>query len=141
MKDCPTFGGCGSEGTLKPTGRGREGWDLWQCEKCSEYSWVKEKVKINMANNMSITRLNLLHNGANPHDIRADAEVTGDVGLYNELRMGAYGPDGECIADVLMGLDEHGELRVLITTDGKGEEDHNIAVYPLRDVNQAIQLG
>lgn len=142
MKDCPKFGGCGSKDTLKPTGRGKEGWDLWKCERCGEYSWVeKDKVETDMANNTSITRLNLLHNGANPQGIMADAEITGDAGIYNEIRMSAYDKEGNCIGDVLMGLDEKGELRVLLTTGGDGDGDHSVAIYPTRNIeHDALEL-
>jgi hypothetical protein len=81
-----------------------------------------------------------LYDGENPQGIRLEAEETGDPGVYQEIRIGAFVRE-DCIADVLVGLNGEGELRVLITTDRDGDGDHEIAVYPERPRHEAVELN
>ncbi len=89
---------------------------------------------------MKIARFSLAHEGNNPRGI--SAEVAASVGAenYREIMGSAYAPDGRCIGDVVIGLNEKGDLRVLVTTDGDGEGDHGIAVYPERAGPLAIEV-
>ena len=79
-----------------------------------------------------------LHQSHNPQGIVLRAERTGDAGIYQEISVQAL-KAGKPVADILVGLDEHGELRVLITSDGDGESDHAIAVYPSRPKNKMVE--
>lgn len=88
----------------------------------------------------TIPRFALRHGvGGNPDGYTCDAGRSGDRGIYDEARAGIYSPDGACVGDVLVGLDEHGEPRVLVTADGNGDGDHAYAIFPLRPKDSAIQ--
>jgi len=88
----------------------------------------------------AIPRFTLLHSGENPNEYTVDVNRTGDAGIYEELRVGVFKGDGkECLADVLVGLIEGGEPRVMITAGGDGENEHAFAVYPLRDAGEALE--
>lgn len=88
----------------------------------------------------AIPRFKLLHSGENPNEYTVDVSRTGDTGIYEELRVGVFKGDGkECLADVLVGLTEGGEPRVMITAGGDGENEHAFAVYPLRDADEALE--
>jgi hypothetical protein len=67
--------------------------------------------------------------GKNPKGIMLRAEPTGDPGNYQEIAFRAF-RKAKATADFLVGLDQGGNLRVLITADGDGDGDHAIAVYP-----------
>lgn len=87
---------------------------------------------------VAIPRFNMLHSGDNPGGYTAEASRTGDAGIYEEVRIGIFkGGDRECLGDVLVGLTEEGEPRVLVTTDGKGEEEASFVIYPLRPADEA----
>lgn len=47
-------------------------------------------------------------------------------------------PDGSAAAFVSAGLNADGEPWVLVTTDGLGEGDPNVEVYPLRRSEDAV---
>lgn len=80
----------------------------------------------------------LVHGGRGSYV--ADASRTGEAGIYEELRIGIFKGDGkECVGDVLVGLNESGEPRVLITASAEGEECHQIAVFPLRPATEAVE--
>lgn len=61
-----------------------------------------------------------------------------------EIRLSAFRltdwTRGRYVADVVVGLDDSGELRILVTTDGDGEQHHGIAVYPERAGPLAIEV-
>lgn len=76
------------------------------------------------------TKFDLMNEGKNPKGLVMEISRTGDPGIYNEGRMSAFDPKGDCVADVVMGLDDRGNLRVLITLDGDGCGDHQLVVYP-----------
>lgn len=72
-----------------------------------------------------------LHGGTNPREIMLEASTAGDPGVFHEINVSAH--IGErCIADIVIGIDESGEVRILSTVCGHGENDHTIAVYPER---------
>jgi hypothetical protein len=79
-----------------------------------------------------------VHSGKNPHDIWIKAEPSGDPGLYQEIAVSAN-IRADCIADVIVGLNEHGELRVLLTMANQGDGDKKIAVFPQRHIGAAIE--
>lgn len=70
-----------------------------------------------------------LFQGENPRAITLRAEPTGDPGIYQEIAVQAR-VNGKTIADILIGLNERGEVRVLTTS--QGEEEHKLAIYPER---------
>ena len=53
--------------------------------------------------------------------------------------MGFFDPKTNCVADILIGVTKDGEPRVMITTGGDGEGDHDVAVYPLRKRENAVE--
>ncbi len=81
---------------------------------------------------------NPLHSRQNPNNLRLRIERTGDPGIYHEVAVRGF-KDGKPIADILVGLNEQGELRVLITSDGDGESDHAIAVFPQKPREQMVE--
>ena len=90
------------------------------------------------ANLRKYARIYAMHQGKNPKDLWLTAESSGDPGIYHEMRISAENREGECIADIMVGLDEHGELRVLITANGDGDGDHAIAVFPERAATASL---
>jgi len=92
-----------------------------------------------------IERVPLRYQGNNPQEIRVEAEVEYNPGEggrdYQELRISFFkGVDSkQCVADVFIGLNEHGEIRILTTTNGEGEGDHSLAIYPLRPLDHAFE--
>ena len=71
-------------------------------------------------------------------DYRTTAEFTGDPGIYEELRVGIFDLQGECVGDALFTLTEEGEPRVLLTTEGNGNDDHNLVWFPLREAGNGV---
>ncbi len=85
------------------------------------------------------------HDGENPNGFVAEAMRTGDYepssgqSIYEEVRISVFAAKSdECVADLLVGLDDKGELRVLLSADGYGDE-HAIAHYPMRPAGQTIE--
>ena len=67
--------------------------------------------------------------GKNPKALRLRAEPSGDSNDYQEIAVRAFrGP--EAIADIVVGLDAHGNLRVVCTANGEGDGDHAVALFP-----------
>lgn len=111
--------------------------DEWQWTDVYEMIPPVEKVEVKPFETRQITRFQLLHSGHNATGYTAEAERTGDEGIYEEARISVFHAE-DCVADVLAGLSESGEPRFLITCGGKGDGDHNIAVYPLRELRFAV---
>jgi hypothetical protein len=80
--------------------------------------------------------------GNNPKGIVLRAEPTGDSSIYQEIAVRAF-RKGKAIADILVGLDQNGNLRVLVTADGDGNGDHAFAVYPEKRIGEgyAVELN
>jgi hypothetical protein len=57
------------------------------------------------------------------------AEPSGDGNDYREIAVRAF-RGSEAIADMVVGLDAHGNLRVVCTADGEGDGDHAVALFP-----------
>lgn len=87
----------------------------------------------------TIPRFEMCHSGQNPEGYKVEAMRDGDPGIYNELRVGVFDKTGACVADVLVGLTDGGEPRVLLSTDGDADTQ-KIAVYPLREAAEASEL-
>ena len=83
--------------------------------------------------------VNALYQGKNPRGMKFVAEESGDPGTYQELRVGAFLPDGNCLADVLLTLDKKGQVRVFITTEGGGDGDHELCIYPEKPTSEAVE--
>lgn len=81
----------------------------------------------------------LMHSGENPGGYMAEAARTGDPGIYEEVRISILHPDRGCVGDVLVGLTDQGEPRMLLTHNGEGDGDHVIAVFPLKPVDDAVE--
>jgi len=79
-----------------------------------------------------------LHNGVNPRGVVLVAEPVGEKGIFQEIAITAVLGDKR-IADITVGIDETGEVRALITSDGDGDGDHPISVYPERSKLNAIK--
>lgn len=86
-----------------------------------------------------IPEFTLLNDGSNPQGYRACAARSGDRGIYEEVRIGIFHPDGHCVGDVLVGLTADGEPRVMLTSDGNGDDEPSHAFYPLREPENAIE--
>lgn len=79
-----------------------------------------------------------LNGGKNLKGIVLRAEPTGDRGIYQEIAVRAR-RNGKAIGDVLVGLDDKGNLRVLVTADGDGESDHALALFPERGAADMVE--
>lgn len=105
------------------------------CEKAE----IKFKVEKAIAVEENILRCEAMHSGLNPQGVRLEGSLTGDPGIYQEMRISAFKGE-ECIGDVLVGLDENGELRVMVTADGDGDDEHQVHVFPQRPAEDAVVL-
>ena len=86
-----------------------------------------------------IPRFPLMNGGKNPENYTAEASRTGDAGIYNEVRIGVFKEsDNVCLADVLVGLNDAGEPRILVTADGNGDNEAAFVIYPLRPAEEAL---
>lgn len=65
----------------------------------------------------------------NPKAIRLRAEPSGDGTNYREIVVRAF-RGWKAVADILVGLDAQGNLRVVCTADGKGDDEHVVALFP-----------
>lgn len=64
--------------------------------------------------------------------------VEGDA--YRELRVGFFDEKGKCVADAYFTVDsDTGKPRILITTDGDGDGDPAIEVFPLRSGEAVVK--
>jgi len=73
--------------------------------------------------------------GKNPKGIVLRSEPAGDPAIYQEIAVRAF-RKGKAVADILVGLDHDGNLRVLVTADGDGDGDHATAVYPEKAIGE-----
>ena len=67
--------------------------------------------------------------GKNPKAVRLRAEPSGDGNDYREIAVRAF-RGTEALADLVVGLDVHGNLRVVCTANGDGDGDHAAALFP-----------
>ena len=67
--------------------------------------------------------------GKNPKAVRLRAEPSGDGNDYREIAVRAF-RGTEALADLVVGLDVHGNLRVVCTANGEGDGDHAAALFP-----------
>ena len=67
--------------------------------------------------------------GKNPKAVWLRAEPSGDGNDYREIAVRAF-RGTEAIADLVVGLDVHGNLRVVCTANGEGNGDHAVALFP-----------
>jgi hypothetical protein len=79
-----------------------------------------------------------MHMGNNPQSITLCAVPSGDLGIYQEISVTSAIGD-KCIGNVLIGLNEEGELRVLVTTGGDGDEEPQWAIFPQRPSSKSIE--
>ena len=67
--------------------------------------------------------------GKNPKAVRLHAEPSGDGNDYREIAVRAF-RGSEAIADMVVGLDSQGNLRVVCTANSEGDGDHAVALFP-----------
>jgi len=67
--------------------------------------------------------------GNNPKGVRLRAEPSGDGNDYREIAVRAF-RGRKAIADMVVGLDVYGNLRVVCTANGEGDGDHAVALFP-----------
>jgi hypothetical protein len=67
--------------------------------------------------------------GKNPKAIKLRAEPSGDGESYQEIAVRAF-RGSTAIADIVVGLDARGNLRVVCTANGKGNGNHAVALFP-----------
>ena len=78
--------------------------------------------------------------GKNPKAIRLRTEPSGDGTTYLEIAVRAF-RNSKAIADILVGLDEHGNLRVVCTANGEGDSDHAVALFPELPAAEMVRHG
>ena len=78
------------------------------------------------------------YDGKNPRKIILHAEPLCGDEPYQEIAIQAKLPDGTLVADIVFGVNDAGEVRAICTTGGDGDGDHDIAVYPERNVSAAV---
>lgn len=76
--------------------------------------------------------------GKNPKAIRLRAEPSGDGAHYPEIAVRAF-RGSKAIADILVGLDSHGNLRVVCTANGEGDGDHSVALFPELPADEMVK--
>lgn len=76
--------------------------------------------------------------GKNPKAIRLRAEPSGDGAHYREIAVRALRGE-KAIADILVGLDAHGNLRVVCTANGEGDGDHAVALFPESPTEEMVK--
>lgn len=84
--------------------------------------------------------IELMNEGNNPHGYTANAALAGDSGIYQELSVCIFNKESECVADILIGLTQAGEPRVLVSTNAESDSD-KITVYPMRDHSQIAPVN
>lgn len=67
--------------------------------------------------------------GKNPKAIRLRAGPSGDGAAYREIAVRAF-RGSKAIADILVGLDASGNLRVVCTANGEGDGNHALTIFP-----------
>lgn len=87
-----------------------------------------------------IPRFTILSNGVNPHGYTTEATHIGETGLYDEVRVDVFNAENVCVSDIIIGISLEGEPRILLTTDGQGDDDFALQVFPLRAVTDAIEI-
>jgi len=76
--------------------------------------------------------------GQNPKAIKLRAEPSGEGTSYQEIAVRAF-RGSEAIADIVVGLDTHGNLRLVCTANGEGNGDHAITLFPELPVDQMVK--
>jgi hypothetical protein len=76
--------------------------------------------------------------GANPRAVRLRAEPSGDGNNYQEIAVRAF-RGRAAIADLVVGLDSHGNLRVVCTAGGQGNGDHAVALFPELPASEMVK--
>lgn len=79
------------------------------------------------------------HEGKNPKGIMLRAEPSGTKNQYQEIAINAS-IGNQIIADILIGLDEKGNLRILCTADSHVDE-HAISIFPETSTKKMIKKG
>uniref|UniRef100_A0A6M3ILR0 Uncharacterized protein n=1 Tax=viral metagenome TaxID=1070528 RepID=A0A6M3ILR0_9ZZZZ len=75
----------------------------------------------------------------NPLELRFEVHKAGENGLYNEIAIDCFDSKGELVGSVTVGLCQNKkDMRVLSTAYGEGGGDHVIAIYPMRDMPEAV---
>lgn len=83
-------------------------------------------------------KIKLSNCGNNPKGIVIEAKRSGDKGIYDELAIEAKA-DGKSVADILIGLNTDGELRIVVTANSKKDSDDFItAIFPCRSADRMI---
>ncbi|MDF8364717.1 hypothetical protein [Achromobacter anxifer] len=85
-----------------------------------------------------LTAVPLGGEGGNPANYTAEIQTPDSEEDQQLIGVTFLGPDGCAAAFVLAGLSHDGEPCVLVTTDGLGEGDPNVEVYPLRRSEDAV---
>lgn len=78
------------------------------------------------------------NDGKNPRAVRLRAEPSGDGGNYREIAIRVF-RRRRAIADLVVGLDAHGNLRVVCTAGGQGDGDHVLALFPELPVQKMVK--
>ena len=65
--------------------------------------------------------------------LKLEAQVVTD-GVFNEVYVTASRGDNR-VADVVFGVDDANEIRILTTANSDGYGDHRLIIYPERDID------
>lgn len=76
--------------------------------------------------------------GKNPKAVRLRAEASGDGTDYREIAVRAF-RGSKAVADILVGLDAHGNLRVVCTANGEGDGNHAVAIFPELPADEMVK--
>lgn len=105
----------------------------------AEHDALARLIDVLEASNTEKTdRVALVYQGKSERGITADAVIERNGDDYTEIAVGCYDKAGNRIADVFVGLCDTGEIRVLLTANGEGDGDHQVAVYPERSSSAAV---
>lgn len=85
-----------------------------------------------------LTSMPLTGEGGNPAQYSAEIRTPAPDDEMHQIGATILGADGAAVAAVTVGLSSDGEPWILATTDGLGDGDPNVEVYPLRRSEEAV---
>ena len=71
-----------------------------------------------------------------PPGVYLTARAIGEAGNFQELELKVISHTEQVMADIIFGIDDVGELRLLITQPGS--DDPRLAIYPERKTNVVV---
>lgn len=84
---------------------------------------------------------NPLYEGKNPKGVKFEIDQFEHRELFNEIDVSAFkelGGREVCIANIIIGINDNGEVRIISTDGADGDNDKHIAIYPERPEGQSV---